>query len=214
MELARSHGVGLDAVDGKALACGYEPLSTRGCVRGCLVAVIVKPTRFLFVKVFRKLLHKVLFFLTIKDAVDTVSESFHEGYLLRHALASGELRDPGSPRPAAGAPRQDVIEVRRAIEAARDAVDHRPVEKAIAATLRGSRRLYRQTGRAFSRLVRSKRASGDEQEIYETVERESEERLGGLIDEMTADLERESSYLRRLEKIFEHRLAAQRAESG
>jgi hypothetical protein len=213
MALARSHGVELDAADGKVLACGYDPISARGCVRGCLAAAVVKPARFLFVKVFRKIVHKVLFFLTIKDAVDTVSESFHEGYLLRHALATGALRDAGGAQPGSRRPLPEVVEVRRAIEAARDAVDHRPVEKAIAATLRGSRAVYRKAGRAVSRLVRTRRRSADEQALYESLEREGEAQLGGLIDEMTADLERESSYLRRLEKIFEHRLATLRSAS-
>lgn len=208
MELAKSHGVELDAVDGKVLACGYSPLSARGCVRGCLYSAIVKPTRFLIEKVFRKIVRKVLFFLTIKDVVDTVSESFHEGYLLRHALATGALQATGG-APAGGGPRPEVLAVRRAIEAARDAVDHRPVEKAIGAAIRGSRRIYRRAGRAFSRLVRSQRGA-DEQQIYESLERQGEEQLGSLIDEITADLEQESSYLRRLEAIFEHRLAASR----
>ncbi|MEE8524362.1 MAG: hypothetical protein V3T72_10560 [Thermoanaerobaculia bacterium] len=219
MELARGYGVELDAVDGKALACGYRPVSAHGCFRGCLLTAIVKPTRFIIDKVFRKILRKVLFFLTIKDVVDTVSESFHEGYLLRHALAIGALQGSGGGPPATGAPRSgwpdpEVLAVRLAIEAACDAVDHRPVEKAIGATLRGSRRIYRQAGRAFSRLVRSKRGSGDEQEIYESLERQGEEQLGSLIDEITADLEQESSYLRRLEKIFEHRLTALKSEPG
>ncbi len=209
MALAKSHGVELDSIDGKVLGCGYRPVTASGCLRSCVVA----PIRFIFNKVIRKIFRKVLFFLTIKDVVDTVSESFHDGYLMQHAVAIGALPASGDPARPAGAPTPEILAVRRAIEATRDAVDHRPVEKAISATIRGSRRLYRQAGRAFSRLARTQRG-GDEQQVYENLEREGEEQLGGLIDEMVGDLERESSYLRRLEKIFEHRLEAEKGSEA
>ncbi len=223
MELARDHGVALTGAEGKVLACGHHPPSASGCLRGCLVALLVKPAELLFKVVFRKIVRKVLFFLTIKDVIDTFSRTLHEGFLVRHALGLGVLGSPPTPgaamsppaqQPAGevapGPPRPQVLALRRAIETTCDEVDPRPIEKAASVSLRGSWRLLRRAGRAMSRRLQAfRRARGrpDEQAVFERLERRGEEELGGLIDEMTAGLEGQASYLEGLGKRLERRLA-------
>lgn len=206
MELARRYGVALTGAEGKALACGHRPATAGGCARGCLVGAVVKPVGFLFEVVFKKTVRKVLFFLTVKDVIDTFSRTLHEGYLLRHALELGVL--PAAAEAAPGPPRPQVLALRRAIEATCDEVDPRPIEKAAAASLRGSRRLLRRAGRAMSRQLKRFGRRPDEQAVYEQLERRGEEDLGGLIDEMTAGLEGQASYLEGLGWRLERRLAA------
>lgn len=219
MELARGYGVVLGDVDGKALGCGYRPPpSAGGCLRGCLFTAVISPIKLVAGKILRKVFRKILFFLTVKDCIDGFSRTFHEGYLLRHAFERGAV-PPTAAEPATArgsrAPAPRVLAVRRAVEATCAEVDTRPIEKLARTTLAGSRSVLRRAGRSMGRLLRSLRRSGqrDEQMIYERLEQEGEERLGGLIDEMAADVGRETAYLERLEKLLEQRLAAV-AESG
>ncbi len=106
--LAAVAGAALADGDATILACGYRPPSLGGCAAGCLRSLLVQPIVFLVNLIFRKLMRKVFFFLTVKDAVDTFSQTFHEAYLLRHALALGLLREPVfatvAPEPATVAP--------------------------------------------------------------------------------------------------------------
>ncbi len=239
MELARDRGVHLTGAEGKILACGHHPPTARGCVRGCLFALVVIPVELLFKVFFNKIVRKVLFFLTVKDVIDTFSRTLHEGYLLRHALKLGALTpapvpqgEPAPPPPpeavpgaptahqgapppttgevVSGPPRPRVLALRRAIEATCDEVDPRPIEKVASVSLRGSWRLLRRAGHAMSRRLRALRRSGphpDERAVFERLERRGEEELGGLIDEMTADLAGQTPYLEALRQRLEQRLA-------
>lgn len=207
-DLARRHGVALGVPELRALATGYEPATAAGCAQGCLVAAVYRPLRFVVVKVLRKLLRKVLFVLTIKDGVDTFSQTLHEAYLVDHALALGAV--PAT-APTAAAPEPDprILSLRWAIEAARDAIDHRPVERLARAAFADSRRLVRVTARRMGQAARRlRRQPGvDEDRVFEQLEREGESRLGGLIDELTTGLLANRQYFERLEKELEKRLA-------
>jgi hypothetical protein len=59
-------------------------------------------------------------------------------------------------------------------------------------------------------LRRLRRRGSDEQTIYHNLERQGEAELGGLADRLTAAISGETAYLRRLEELYESRLAAGR----
>ncbi len=217
--LAAAAGAAVSDAEVKILACGYRPPSATGCARGCLRTAVVRPVVFLTQLIFRKLVRKVLVFLAVKDSVDTFSQTFHEAYLLRHALSIGALEPPsgpGAPAPAsvapataapapAAGPDPRLLAVRGAIEAVVAGADTRTVTTLARSVLAGSWRALARTARQVPRLLRRWRRSG-EQAVSEHVESEGEARLGGLIDELTADLERRSGYLEALAARLEAQL--------
>lgn len=198
-DLAARRGVALAGAEVRILACGHHPPSVQGCLRGCFALTFVKPLVKIVLKVLTKVFRKILVFLMIKDSVDTFSETFHEAYLLRHALALGSLDDLPAP----------VLKVRRAIEAAVAETDHRPIEQLARRTFRSSWRLIRQGARRLTGLSRELRREGGQSEDELPGEldlTEEEEALGSVVDELTERLESESGYLARLEARLEERL--------
>ena len=203
-DLVADAGADLGDFQVKVLACGYVPPTAGGCALGCLRWLLVKPLMFLVTVIFRKVMRKILFFLTIKDAVATFSRTFHEAYLLRHALGMGVLAEvPRTVPPAPIDPR--LLAVRAAVETVSAATDTRPVTNLARSIFTGSRRLLMHTARVMTRLVRRGRRD-DEERLGERLEREGEERLGSLIDGLTADLEQQGGYLEMLETRLEERL--------
>lgn len=208
--LAAASGTALSESDVKLLACGYSPPTASGCAAGCLKAAVVRPLVFLSQLVVRKLVRKVLFFLMIKDAVDTFSETFHQAYLVRHALRLGAVpptHPPATPPGGAIPPGPDprLLAVREAVEIVYRTADTGPVTSLAGSLFRGSWRLLMATARRMTRMLRRRRRDG-EQSISERLASEGEARLGSLIDELTADLEQQGGYLRGLEAKLEERL--------
>lgn len=198
----------------KVLANGISSTGPGGCLVGCLV----RPLIFLSQLIFRKLMRKILFFLTLRDTVNTFSDTFHEGYLVRHAIERGALASVGSGQPVAptrgGRPVDpQVLAVRQSIERSVRATDTRPVTSLVGSLLGGSRRSLMLTARRMARLVRRGRRA-DEQKLSEQLREEGEARLGDLIDELTADLARQDSYLRHLEADFDARLESETTAGG
>ncbi len=203
--LAAAAGSAPADADAKILACGYHPPTADGCARGCMRAAVVQPVLFLANLVFRRVVRKILFFLTVKDAVETFSQTFHEAYLVRHVLGPGLL---GGPAPAGAAPYQPdprLLEIRGAVEAVVRHTDTRPVTSLARSVFAGSRRLAAETARRMTRVLR-RRGQGDELDLTERLEREGEAGFGSLIDELTRDLEQQGGYLEGLEAALEARL--------
>ena len=123
--LGEKHGVELNRRQVAALGGGGRSSS---CL-GLIFKVVAYP--------FRKVLRKVLYFLSVKEAADTFSLLFHQGYLLHTALEHGALGS-GGPPPAGAA-----MTVRRAIFETLDAIDTRPIMKLVKGVFRGSRDLLR-----------------------------------------------------------------------
>ncbi len=190
----------LGAAELELLALGRRDVTAGGCLKGCASSALGLAFK-LVLKIFRKLARKILFFLTVKDCVDTFSRTFHEGYLLRHALARGVL---------AGEERAAVV--RQALETTLEEIDVRPFEGHVGKVLRGGFRLLRHGARQLWELLTVWRRSPEDDAILrpgearEELDQEAE--LGGLVDELTAGVERESGHLRRLEALFESRLEA------
>lgn len=200
-KLTRTSGLDLDPQAVDILATGHRPKNIQGCVEGCLYSTVTWPARFLFRLVVKKILRKVIFVLAIKDCVDTFSASFHEHYLLRHALTLGAL---------AGVPAQErVIAVRASIESVRDAVDHRPVERWAGKTFTASRRLLVATARQVTRVLRrGKRDSMSDDDAYQTLKNAESSEIESVIDELTEEIGGETGYLSDLEARLEQQLTA------
>lgn len=169
-----------------------------GCVRGCLYRSVVVPVRFVFLRVLRKLLRKILYFLAVKDAVDEISRTFQHAWLLRHAFDRG--RFPATTR--------DARALRGAVDAVATELDPRPLESAARSALRHSRRLFRRAATNLGRIVRGLGRSEDDLDWVDQAAEETDERATSLVDELLAGLLRERGYLAALETRLDRFLDA------
>ena len=214
-QLVAQSGTPLDTHGCKVLACGYHPTTASGCALGCLRTMVIKPVVFFATVILRKLVRKILFFLTIKDTVDTFSQTFHETYLVRHALQIGAITpsDPASATPAgadaATGPTVDpqLLATRQAIEEVYRTADTGTVSALARSLFKTSRRGIALAVRHMTQLLRQRGRTADQQ-LSDRLENEGEVHLGELIDDLTEDLESRASYLRQLEIRLEQRLAA------
>jgi hypothetical protein len=158
--LAASAGRSLSEKELDALASEKE----RGCLAGCLFAVLVYPLKAIFRKLF--------YFLEIKRAVDLTSRTYHYGYVISYAL-----------RPRAdGASALDLYGAKAVNEAAQAACREapiKPVEAAIGGTFRKSRNVLRGAAALLAGSLR--RVSG----------RARPERVAAAIEEVEPEEERE-----------------------
>jgi hypothetical protein len=128
----------------------------RGCVRGCLTAVLVYPLKATFRKVF--------YFLEWKRAVDLASRTYHFGYLVGYALRPRE----------GGASLVDLCgaeAVSRAIQTVCREAPIKPVEAAVAGTFRGSRRVLRAAANLLASPLRRLAGRAHPEEVAEAIER-------------------------------------------
>ena len=200
--LAKAHGVdpGPDAI--RLLALGEDAFDPTGCLKGCAVGAALKTVLYVLKKLFVKAFRTVVIFLTIRSCAKELTRSFQESYLLDHALRLGALPPPGT------VDRERVRAVRHAIEAVRAETDPGPLTSVFRGALKGSRGLLRQSARSLaSTLRRLRQRKADEVEISNALDREGEEELGGLIDQLTNELRGEGAYLETLERRLEARLA-------
>jgi hypothetical protein len=135
----------LAAARGRALAAADVDALTAerggGCLGGCVGAVLVYPLK--------KMFRKVFFFLEWKRAVDLTSRTYHFGYLAAYAL-----------RPRVGGASALDLRGAKAVGEALDAVCReapiKPVEGAVGATFRRSKKILRAAagllGHALRRL--------------------------------------------------------------
>jgi hypothetical protein len=149
--LAAASGRGLTEAELGALLS--EPGG--GCVRGCLGAVLIYPLKAVFRKVF--------YFLEWKRAVDLASRTYHFGYLVNYSM---QRRDDGA----------SILDARRAqdiseaIAAACRESPIKPVEGAIGATFRGSRRVLRAAAALLSSALRRLAGRARPEEVAEAIE--------------------------------------------
>ena len=123
-QLAASHGRQLSAAELDALAGEDDG----GCLRGCVTTVLVYPLKKVFAKVF--------YFLEWKRAADLTSHTYHFGYLVEYALRPGP--DGRSLVDVRGA-----ADVGAAILGVVREAPIKPVEGAVSATFRQSRKVLR-----------------------------------------------------------------------
>lgn len=183
-DLLRARGIALDPLAERILALGVPRAFYDHGVVGCLAAAL-RPFAWVARKVLAKLFRKIFFVLALKDCLDTFALAFHEGFLVRHALALGAVRGPS-----------DVIPTRQAIDRVLAAVDPRPLELAVRRTLRWG---WRITG--LRALLRARRGEPPPAEA------------GRLVDELAEDLV-EAGYLRGLELRLAVALGRQDSPDG
>jgi hypothetical protein len=155
--LAAASGRSLSEEELKALASEKE----RGCLTGCLIAVLVYPLKAVFRKVF--------YFLEWKRAVDLASRTYHYGYLVTYAL---------QPR-REGASALDLYGAKAVNEAAQAAcleAPVKPVEAAIGGTFRKSRNVLRGAAALLAGSLRRVTGRARAERVAEAIEEvESEE---------------------------------------
>ena len=163
-QLARVYAINPTEQDVRTLA---DDPST-GCLAGCLGGPLLLPFKLIFRKLF--------FFLEWKRAADTVSRTFHQGYLLDWAMQVGWYPN-----------QRNATDVRGAIDAACREVGTGPVERAISATLAQSRATLISAANLLKRSLRSISGRPDSERVAraaEAVEAEEEREMAGVIDRL------------------------------
>jgi len=154
---------------------------------------------------FKELLRKILYFLAIKDAVDTFSLLFHQGYLLHAALAKGFLRGP-SPDDA------HVWAVTTAVHGTLTATDTRPLRQLLLGVLRNSRRLVRAAVRWLGARLRRSAGGPPIADVVAIADEAAAPPVPGspeveqLLDRLLLVLWGQRGYLGRLESELDRRL--------
>lgn len=174
-----------------------------GCLRIAFVWPLVKLSLYLVKKLFRK----VVFFLLLNDCAESFSVTFHEAYLLHHALVHGPLDEAAL---ASSSPR--LTQVRHAMRQACREVDPRPVHQLVRRTFRGSRQAVLEASRLLGTMLRflvrplrrgaAVATAEPQQELPE-----QEPQLAGVLDRLTAALWHQDGYRRHLTRRFEAALA-------
>jgi hypothetical protein len=189
--LAASSGRPLSEAEAEALL----KEGGRGCVAGCLAAVLVYPLKAAFRKLF--------YFLEWKRAVDLASRTYHFGYLVGYALRPRQGGATLVDLCGAGA-------VNRAIQAVCREAPIKPVEAAVAGTFRGSRRVLRAAANLLASPLRRLRGRARPEEVAEAIEQvgPQEERE---LDPVVARLQRSlasvpEEHFRRLRRQLDARL--------
>jgi hypothetical protein len=149
--LAAARGLNLAAADVEALTAERGG----GCLGGCIGAVLVYPLK----KIFRK----VFFFLEWKRAIDLTSRTYHFGYLAAYAL-----------RPRAGGASALDLRGAKAVGEALDAVCReapiKPIEGAVGATFRRSKKILRATAGLLGQALRRLADRRDRDEVARAIE--------------------------------------------
>lgn len=149
----------------------------------------------------KKIFRKVIYVFAIKEAIDTVSETFHRGYLLHATVARGML---GQGRPDPGR----LEAVAAAVDETVDALDTKPLEGVVSEVFRSSRRSVVATvGWLVTRLkgrggVVSAEAEGFDREQLS----DSSPETRALFDRLLAAIWDEGTIRRRLDEELDRRL--------
>ena len=145
-----------------------------GCLRGCVVSVLVYPLKAVFRKLF--------YFLEWKRAVDVTSRTYHFGYLVAHALR----RQEGAPSllDAHGA-----RAVNEAIEAVCREAPIKPLESAVGGTFRKSKGVLRSGAALLSKSLRRQPPRPERvAEAIESVEPDEERELRPVVTRLQSSI--------------------------
>lgn len=197
-EIAREQALNLTSRELHVLA--KESTPNLGCVGKVFWGI-----RQVVGAVLGKLFRSVFYFLTLRRSVHRAAETFHIGYLVRHAIRMGER----------GLPRTGVIEaqaraVSNAVSATVTEVDARPIYITLARDFRRSLSLLMQAAAVFRRFLprrRRRSAVPDELPGEGDVLKKEEEILADLVDRVAASLWGNQEYFANLERVFEGKLA-------
>ncbi|MFW5740830.1 MAG: hypothetical protein ACOC1F_10745, partial [Myxococcota bacterium] len=108
---------------------------------GCVTALVIYPLKKIFKKVF--------VFLAIKDCVDAASLTFHELWLIRHAVRTGQLTTADLTVET-----DALLPLRRALEATTAQVDTSPLNQVLRRVFSSSKSILRQAATALAGSIR------------------------------------------------------------
>lgn len=171
--------------------------SEGGCLRGCVVTVLIYPLKAVFRKIF--------YFLEWKRAVDLTSRTYHFGYLVGHALRRREnapsLLDTHGARA-----------VSEAIEAVCREAPIKPLESAVGGTFRKSKSVLRAAADLLSRALRRQPPQPERvAQAIESVEPEEERELQPVVTRLQRSLASvPDEHFRALRAALEARLTQNR----
>ena len=191
--LCKSYGI--SPTDEAIKALTKEP---SGCVSGCLFTAITYPVR--------KILKKVLFFLSIKSCVDVTSTMLHRGYLLNHCLQAGHITDANVQDKAA------MVRVQGAIIAACKDVDPRPVNQALKRIYGASKALLRGGARSMWALFRKARKENPDREAsmgeaLDKTRQQEQGPLASLFTQVREEVWSQEGYVKNLVARFEEEIS-------
>ncbi|MDZ4064494.1 MAG: hypothetical protein U1E22_07485, partial [Coriobacteriia bacterium] len=171
---------------------------------GCVTAMVIYPLK----KIFRK----VFIFLAIKDCVDAASRTFHELWMIRHGVVSGQLTAADVTVEV-----DALIPLRRAVEATSRQVDTRPVNQVLRRGFVGSKAWLREGGRALGKVIRRGGGSRSDPEAVQRAVDAVEASQVGDVNELAGRLGEqmwaERGYLSLVEQTFDQHWK-RRNESG
>ncbi|MBI4854716.1 MAG: hypothetical protein HY819_23210 [Acidobacteria bacterium] len=148
-KLAESYGQSLSNEDLKILAREEK----KGCLPGCLTTILFYPIK--------KLFRKIFFFLEWKRAIDTVSRSYHRGYLLEYSLEEKMLKPKGL---------YSADEIKNAIEATCLEVGTNPIEKAVKATFDRSKEAVKDVAETLLKSISQIRGNPSDEDLQKAVQ--------------------------------------------
>ncbi|HWO01155.1 MAG TPA: hypothetical protein VNS63_17980 [Blastocatellia bacterium] len=152
-QLAESYRRALSEQDVRVLADD----ANGGCF-GCVGGAFLLPFKLIFRKLF--------FFLEWKRAADTVSRTYHQGYLLEYALREGGFPDQHA-----------TADVRAAIDAVLREVGTGPVERAVRLTFSQSKSALSSAARLLRRSLQGLSRKPDEEQVAQAAKAVEEERV-------------------------------------
>lgn len=148
-KLAENYGQSLTNEDLKILSSEEK----KGCLSGCLTTILFYPLK--------KLFRKIFFFLEWKRAIDTVSLSYHKGYLLEYALEEGLFQPKGV---------YSSNQIRGAIDATCREVGTNPIEKAVKATFDHSKEAVKNLAETLLKSISQVKGKPSEGELQQAVQ--------------------------------------------
>jgi len=169
---------------------------------GCLTAVVIYPLKKIFKKGF--------IFLAIKDCVDAASQTFHELWMIRHAVRSAQLTQGDlTLEPDA------LVPLRKAVEATAEQIDTSPVNQLFKKGFSSSKALLRDAGSSLGKAIKS---AGGTRANPDAVERAVDEVKpeGGKVDELAEQLGdqmwAQRGYLELVETTFDKNWSVRRGD--
>ncbi|MEW6130367.1 MAG: hypothetical protein AB1757_25250 [Acidobacteriota bacterium] len=162
-KLAAAHARVLNHQDTETFADDQDT----GCLRGCLVTVLLLPLKAIFRKIF--------FFLEWKRAIDVVSHTYYQGFLIDYALAENWLNW------------RSAQEIRGAIDEVLARLNTSLIERAVKGVFYQSKSVLQNAARLLQNSLRriTRRPSQEEvAEVIESIQPEEEREVAGLVGQL------------------------------
>ncbi|MEW6208990.1 MAG: hypothetical protein AB1631_11530 [Acidobacteriota bacterium] len=162
-ELAASYEQTLTEADVKVLSDD----AGSGCLRGCLIEILLYPLKWIFRKIF--------IFLEWKRAIDIATRAYYQGYLIDYALDQRWIAPAGA---------KTAAQARAAIDRVLAEVNTSLIERAVKETFSQSKSVLKGAARMLQTTLRRLTRSASEEQVeqaIEPVEQEEEREVEGVV---------------------------------